>query len=36
MTGGARLSALILALVVATALLRVEFLFYLVYLCICR
>ena len=29
-----RLSALILALVVATALLRVEFLFYLVYLCI--
>ena len=34
MTGGARLSALILALVVATALLRVEFLFYLVYFCI--
>lgn len=34
MTGGARLSALILALVAATALLRVEFLFYLVYFCI--
>ena len=29
-----RLSALILALVIATALLRVEFLFYLIYLCI--